>query len=106
MTMAQTSAEIAEELKLFGLSGLDDLIEATLDDCRRQPGKRNRDPNCRLAEFLHDCLTDVRCAAERFIAVAATQEAEAQRIAEEADRQYEQTWGAFVASVTGPKAMA
>ena len=97
--MARSAQDIAAELRLFGLSGLDDLINEAADDCRRQPGKRNRTPECLLAEFLHDSLCDVKTAAEQYIAVLAEREAEAERIAEEADRQYEQAWSAFVSGV-------
>jgi hypothetical protein len=48
----------------------------------------------------------VKTAAEQFVAVLAEQEAQAERIAEEADRQYEQTWGPFVAGVTAAKGAA
>jgi len=48
----------------------------------------------------------VKTAAEQYIAVLAAQEAQAERIAEEADRQYEATWSAFVAGVAAPRGAA
>jgi hypothetical protein len=102
-TPAQIRAELSNALLL---SGLDDLINDAIDEARRQPGKRNRTPDCKLAEFIYDTLTDVKTAAEQFVAVLAEQEAQAERIAEEADRQYEQTWGAFVAGITSAKGAA